>query len=1043
MPARWHHVLFVGILGAVVCSCSRTPAQDHEAPVAAATTQAIQNGTSDTKHLFSGVVRIEVNGSCSATMVAPQLLVTAAHCVDTDPHNMTVHPFVQWTGTMKVHFDNAAGLPAGAVPPVMTFYADQSNVFVHPNYAAGLTAMPYWDVAVVRLPHQVGLSLAQPMRIASKQPDKSPADADPSFMSQCQSLTPEDPATCNWFGQGLMIGGYGETDVGVGLPWGDPPRFGYAVVTGIGRPDVTNTPYHGSFAEGDLIHVFDPSGSSTSTRPGDSGGPEFAGPFPPFTTDPWLEHDSLVDVTTLIGVDSEMACDTCGDRPTAGGGFWFARVTAPSTQAFLQQFRDQDDDGIEDYKDNCIKVGGSNKDSDGDGVGDDCDNCPTPNPDQADQDGDGVGDVCDTCPWNNFVPDSDGDGVSDACDQCACDPLEADPWKDGDQDGVCGLGCNGVDDNCRYVTNSDQANCNNEIETASGAEPLGDACDPVPCPAFDPSFTYQSSGSKYLINVRKSLDKLGFSPLGSFDRNAIKTAKEVAAPVAATRYRYCIQDLVQGADCFASVSTDESYLSLAPNRATETTGTLFHRVELSDIKADQDDTAHTYVSTAPWSKKWLWLNDFAYWHNQSSWGSWVPDVLGAEFSTDPNFGFEGRFWASGATAIGTTDTSLKTGQHFFQGSATPAAGISDHYEAFAPFEKYQLKTAAQFRSLWIYRDCPLCGQALPVEAQCLTCGIEAFRELPLTVSRVVALAPDGTLGVQSVEGGLQELRTQPSPALVATLQQDALWIDQAEPSPVFGKGAAEPIAVALSRDGYLLNTAYVAGGQLYAGSDFVRREAPASKPTSQDITGDVASRYDFVPVYSRELGEVFLLGGHDASGNALNDFQVEKTDGFFLPQPVIALWGYTPQHFVAATFSPQDGKLWAIDEQRAPQRPLVVRRLVSIDPGTGQGNVVGTFIVPDLFDGHWLRIDRDGALLLAVSSSTRAQHAIVRLDTSTQPPTVLGVYVGKDSLVEGPVVDMAGYWLMTRHGPNQVEQVRRVAELPATSERWLHLARWL
>ncbi len=81
--------------------------------------------------------------------------------------------------------------------------------------------------------------------------------------------------------------------------------------------------------------------------------------------------------------------------------------------------------------------------------------------------------------------------------------------------------------------------------------------------------------------------------------------------------------------------------------------------------------------------------------------------------------------------------------------------------------------------------------------------------------------------------------------------------------------------------------------------------------------------------------------------------------------------------------------------------------------------------MPDLFDGHWLRLDRDGTLLLAVSSSTMKQHAILRLDVSGTTPAVLGVHVGKDALVQGPVVDVAGYWLVTRHGKNQNARTSR------------------
>jgi hypothetical protein len=129
---------------------------------------------------------------------------------------------------------------------------------------------------------------------------------------------------------------------------------------------------------------------------------------------------------------------------------------------------DDDDDGVNNYSDNCDDVRNPDQgDIDGDGAGDVCDNCPLPNPDQADEDGDGEGDECEgkTLPGG----DLDGDGVKNDEDLCpeAMDPDNADTDGDGWGD-VC--------DNCSMAANTDQENADGDA--------TGDACD-IDAPSSD------------------------------------------------------------------------------------------------------------------------------------------------------------------------------------------------------------------------------------------------------------------------------------------------------------------------------------------------------------------------------------------------------------------------------------------------------------------------------------------------------------------------------------------------------------------------------
>lgn len=118
---------------------------------------------------------------------------------------------------------------------------------------------------------------------------------------------------------------------------------------------------------------------------------------------------------------------------------------------------DSDGDGLVDAEDNCPENANREQtDSDGDDIGDVCDETPLP-----DADGDGVGDPKDNCPMkvNSQQTDSDGDGTGDVCDET--------PKPDADGDGVAD-----GEDNCPMEANGDQADADEDG--------LGDVCDETP-----------------------------------------------------------------------------------------------------------------------------------------------------------------------------------------------------------------------------------------------------------------------------------------------------------------------------------------------------------------------------------------------------------------------------------------------------------------------------------------------------------------------------------------------------------------------------------
>jgi hypothetical protein len=168
--------------------------------------------------------------------------------------------------------------------------------------------------------------------------------------------------------------------------------------------------------------------------------------------------------------------------------------------------RDSDTDGLMDKSDNCTLVDNLDlADDDLDFVGNLCDNCPTDfNPYQQDYDGDGDGDACDDDDDSDGIIDSvdncelvpnpaqgdlDSDGIGDLCDPCTDSDSDgygdsgypntclADPYPYDFENDADGDGYYSVVDNCPFVRNPDQFDCD--------LDGIGDACDPCPADPYN------------------------------------------------------------------------------------------------------------------------------------------------------------------------------------------------------------------------------------------------------------------------------------------------------------------------------------------------------------------------------------------------------------------------------------------------------------------------------------------------------------------------------------------------------------------------------
>ena len=420
--------------------CVDVEGASEESQELATARQAIAGGQTDSENTaVFGIVTVQGGGIgfCTGSLIAPNLVLTAQHCVaqlDSEYVLCGETQFGRTIGTGSLYFT-----PDTRVSQNGAFYGAR-EIIVPP----GGDDVCGYDIALVVLTENVPTSVASPLIPRIDEPVRA--------------------------GEVYTAIGYGTTGSGGGS---GTRRILSDLRAECNGPDC---PRWARLADTEFA-------GDSGTCQGDSGGPA-------------IDVDGRVlgalsrgasgcrsSVYSSVYGWSDWIREVGAEAATVGG-YEPARWVVEGTSA---EALDLDNDGLLNEVDNCPEDGNAGQeDFDGDGVGDVCDddvdgdgaandldNCPTdPNADQADTDGNGIGDICDgdldgdgvedeedNCPTdaNAFQTDTDGDGAGDACDD------------DDDADGVLD-----AEDNCPGVPNPDQEDINFDgignacVEGASG-----------------------------------------------------------------------------------------------------------------------------------------------------------------------------------------------------------------------------------------------------------------------------------------------------------------------------------------------------------------------------------------------------------------------------------------------------------------------------------------------------------------------------------------------------------------------------------------------
>lgn len=412
-------------------------------------------------------------------------------------------------------------------------------------------------------------------------------------------------------------------------------------------------------------------------------------------------------------------------------------------------------------------------------------------------------------------------------------------------------------DNCPLVANPDQANCNEEAELAYNTNNLGDqvgvlgdACDPVPCPAGDAQTPtglknvsciparrdpYVTQACTYLeIHDQIDLVPIGAHALSSSGATT-KVSIEHPASNVATRGRFC-QYASPRPGQLSINCTDEEFMSdaqlLLSKKAEDEQYDQkhpWHRITLKSqdgtFVSDRNEThffTFDYGGGVKHSLRWDYADDYAFWTRIGA-----PQVIGSSNPTCSGTAcLNGRLWFNGDSRVGSQTASASDGAPVgINGADMRARSLVDHYFDEQPeipaFEKIT-GVGAIPRNRFILRD-----PGDPIERV----GQEQpWNEFEKGNAVPIFLSGTSVLGLRQTSA-LVDASASFGPSFVRELDGSQPWANAPGPTTV---DASRPMAVEISEDATsVLGSANLVGDKILFGQavELVAQSGGADRQT--------------------------------------------------------------------------------------------------------------------------------------------------------------------------------------------------------------------